>query len=129
MARDIICDVCQAVVATWLEGNLKTGEQTGLCDGCWIAWTLGRLDAELGPDAKAAIAARWAPQGGPGDAEGTGEGSEPKSARRRPGRAPERVATDQAAAEGARAAQAALEAGEVEPNRRLAEAPAAADDG
>lgn len=129
MARDIICDVCQATVATWLEGNLKTGEQTGLCDGCWVAWTLGRLDAELGQDAKAAIAARWAAPGGPPDAEGGSDASGPKRRRSRPGRSPHDVTARNAEWLGQEETPAEVQVGAVEPDRGVAEAPAAADDG
>lgn len=47
MARDIICDVDHVEVATWLVGDLKTGDQVGLCDDHLIAWGLAQIDTML----------------------------------------------------------------------------------
>lgn len=86
MARDIICDLDQVNVAEWMMGNLKTGEQVALCGGCRTAWMLGELHVELSDEAKAAVAAQWAPAPAAASTEGAGDQDAPKRAQDAPGR-------------------------------------------
>jgi hypothetical protein len=128
MARDVICDMDKVEIATRIIGDTKTGEQVGLCDGCFIMWALAVLDECLTPEAKAVVVTQWAPKTPAPAPEGAGaqdapkSRSEPRRRSRRPGRDPEQAQADQAAAEAARAAQ------EAESDRGVAQAPATPDD-
>lgn len=44
MARDVYCDAGCAERATWLIGNMQSGEQTALCDVHMIPWMVAQLD-------------------------------------------------------------------------------------
>lgn len=129
MARDIICDLCHVEVAIVLIGNTQTGEQVAFCAGCRILDCLGTLDQQLNADAKAAVATQWAPAAEPPKDAEAGNAERPKS--RRGGRRGPRLAGSDPAdvVTALQAAPQAAEAQAQEPDRGLAEAPTAADDG
>lgn len=129
MARDIICDLCHVEVAIVMIGNLSNGEQTAFCPGCRILDCLGTLDQQLNEEAKAAIAAQWAPSLSPAPAAEDGAADAPKS-RSRGRRSPQQGVSDSGPAQGpAEAAEAATAVQAPQSDRGLAEPPAAADDG
>jgi len=108
--QTLTCDMACAELATHLIGEVQTGDQLAVCDAHLIVWSLSTLDDALSPEAKAAVAARWAPEGGPdGGDQDPGQAAEPRAprGRRRPRRGPEASEPAEDPPEGTTAAVAA----------------------
>lgn len=79
MARDIICDVDHVEIARWLVGDLRSGDQVGLCDEHLIAWGLAQIDTMLDEGQRLVAIAKLAEKLPEPPAEEPGPVPEPKS--------------------------------------------------
>lgn len=129
MARDIICDVDHVEIAHWLVGDLRSGDQVGLCDEHFVAWSLAQVDTMLDEGQRLVAISKLAEKLPEPPAAEDGPPPEPKREvppprQRRPGRANrEQAEADQAAA------LEALEQREEPPPEEVAGEAPAADDG
>jgi len=129
MAQPIICDMDNVERADWLMGELESGQQLALCNGCLVTWCLARLDIALDAEAKAVVVAMWSPMPAGDGQEGGPAVDAPKSRSGRPGRARRAPDGRRQAEVDQEASAVALAAQEPAPAPEAREQAAAADSG
>lgn len=128
MAQPLICSMDGVEKATWIIGEVETGNQYAACDICLMGWMLAKLDADLTPEGKAHVATMWTRPAAPATPEGGSADDAPKRGSRRPGRS--RIAEDgrRQAEVDQEAPTAALAAQEAEEARQAPADPATTDE-